>query len=67
MQLLKYVLLIIAVIGQITGFVLLFINMKKAVLFFIIYAVSFVLLMALFIMERLKEKKEEEDNDYRDY
>jgi membrane protein implicated in regulation of membrane protease activity len=67
MQLLKYLLLIIAVVGQITGIVFLFINIKKAAIFFIIFAIAFVLLIALFVKERLKEKKEEDANDYRDY
>jgi membrane protein implicated in regulation of membrane protease activity len=64
---LKYSLLVIAFIGQIAGIAFLFIHIKTAVTFFIIYAVAFVLLMAWLVKERLDEKKEEEDNDYRDY
>jgi membrane protein implicated in regulation of membrane protease activity len=64
---LKYSLLVIVFIGQIAGITFLFIHIKTAVTFFIIYAVAFVLLMAWLVKERLDEKKEEEDNDYRDY
>ncbi|HZG61637.1 MAG TPA: hypothetical protein VEY68_14370 [Anoxybacillus sp.] len=67
MQMFKYLLLVITVIGQIVGIVFLFINIKASVMFFIIYAVAFVLLIVLFMKERLEEKKEEDDNDYRDY
>jgi membrane protein implicated in regulation of membrane protease activity len=67
MKMFKYLLLAIAVIGQIAGIGFLFINIKAAATLFMIYAVAFVLLIVLFVKERLEEKKGEDDNDYRDY
>jgi hypothetical protein len=66
-QLLKYILFIAAVVGQLIGMVLLFVDQKKAVLFFIVYGVALGLLLMLLIVERRKEKKEDDERDYRDY
>jgi len=67
MRILKPLLLAIAVIAQLTGVVYLFIHIETAIMLFIVYGAAFVLLIGVLVKERLKEKKEEEDHDYRDY
>ncbi|MBO8156885.1 MAG: hypothetical protein H0Z32_10525 [Bacillaceae bacterium] len=67
MNALKYTFLIASIICQITGFVFLFIDVQKGVLLFLTSIVFFLLIIALFIYERQKEKEEEDRNDYRDY
>ncbi|MFC3883840.1 hypothetical protein ACFOU2_10130 [Bacillus songklensis] len=67
MQLLKYIFFIIAIVGQLAGIVLLFIDKQKALGFFIIYGIGLVLLLVVLMIERKKEKKEEDEHDYRDY
>jgi hypothetical protein len=66
-QLLKYIFFIIAVVGQLTGMVLLFIDKQKAVTFFIAYGIGLALLLIVLVIERRKEKKEDDERDYRDY
>jgi hypothetical protein len=66
-QLLKYIFFIVAVVGQLTGMVLLFIDKQKAVTFFIAYGIGLVLLLIVLVIERRKEKKEDDERDYRDY
>lgn len=64
---LKSLFLLFTALFQGIGIIFLFISIKWAILFFISYGISVVILFSLFIKERLKEKKEEEENDYRDY
>ncbi|WP_242634626.1 hypothetical protein [Bacillus timonensis] len=63
----KYIVLLIAVIGQIVGIVFLFIDISKALTFYAFYMVAIVLLFALLVWERKREKEEDDENDYRDY
>jgi membrane protein implicated in regulation of membrane protease activity len=63
----RYFLLIAAILGQMIGYMLLFVNVKLALLFFVIYAVMLVILLLLLMKERKKEKREDDQNDYRDY
>lgn len=63
----KYIVLMIAIVGQIVGIVFLFIDISKALTFYAFYMVAIVLLFALIVWERKHEKKEDDENDYRDY
>ncbi|TKC18121.1 hypothetical protein [Robertmurraya kyonggiensis] len=63
----KQFLILIAVIGQILGIILLFVHMTAAIVSFIIYGLACATLFILLIVERMKEKEEENEHDYRDY
>ncbi|MCC3355392.1 hypothetical protein [Bacillus sp. REN16] len=63
----KYIVLMIAIVGQIVGIVFLFIDISKALTFYVFYMVAIVLLFALLVWERKREKEEDGENDYRDY
>ncbi len=63
----KYIVLMLATVGQIVGIVFLFIDISKALTFYAFYMVAIVLLFALLVWERKREKKEDDENDYRDY
>ncbi|WP_449620481.1 hypothetical protein [Robertmurraya sp. Marseille-Q9965] len=63
----KQFLILIAVFGQILGIILLFVHMKTAIVTFIIYGLACATLFILLIVERVKEKEEEDEHDYRDY
>ncbi|MED3881167.1 hypothetical protein [Priestia megaterium] len=63
----KYILLIVAVAGQIIGFLFLFINVVAAFIFYGFYILTFITLLLLFIWDRKKEKDKEEFDDYTDY
>ncbi len=63
----KQFLILIAVFGQIIGIILLFVHMKTAIVTFIIYGLACATLFILLIVERVKEKEEEDEHDYRDY
>ncbi|WP_449539267.1 hypothetical protein [Ferdinandcohnia sp. Marseille-Q9671] len=63
----KYIVLTIAVVGQIIGLVYLFIDIKRAITFYSFYMVAIVLLFALLVWDRKREKEEDDQNDYRDY
>ncbi|MED4017454.1 hypothetical protein [Sutcliffiella cohnii] len=67
MDLIKYILLITAIAGQILGIVLVFINLIWAGVFYALYFVALLVLSILFIIERKKEKEEDDQNDYSDY
>jgi len=67
MKNLKYIMLSVATIGQIVGIIFLFINFKIAIGFYLCYLLALVILFWLLIRERVKEKKEDEENDYRNY
>ncbi|MBU8880046.1 hypothetical protein BGM26_13775 [Bacillus sp. FJAT-29790] len=64
---LKQLFLLIAVGGQLIGLVMLFINLKAAILFYALYAVMVVAIFVLLFIERKKEKEEDDRNDYRNY
>ncbi|MFP7735527.1 hypothetical protein ACLHDF_19310 [Priestia aryabhattai] len=63
----KYILLIVAIAGQIIGFLFLFINVVAAFIFYGFYILTFITLLLLFIWDRKKEKDKEEFEDYTDY
>jgi ABC-type transport system involved in cytochrome bd biosynthesis fused ATPase/permease subunit len=67
MKKLKQILLLAATGGQLLGIAMLFINMKAAIIFYILYALLILALFIVLIIERKKEKEEDERNDYRDY
>lgn len=67
MEKLKYISLYSVVITQVTGIIFLFINIKIALTLFLAYFISIVVLIITFIKIRLDEKKEDDNNDYRDY
>lgn len=63
----KYIVLLIAIIGQIVGILFLFIDISRAITFYTFYMVAIVLLFAILVWERKREKEEDDQNDYRDY
>ncbi|KAF0817951.1 MULTISPECIES: hypothetical protein [unclassified Cytobacillus] len=67
MKRLKQILLLAATGGQLLGIAMLFINIKAAIMFYILYALLIIALFIVLIAERKKEKEEEEKNDYSDY
>ncbi len=54
----KYILLIVAVAGQIIGFLFLFINVVAAFIFYGFYILTFIMLLLLFIWDRKKGKRQ---------
>lgn len=60
-------LLLVVVITQILGIVLLFINVKAAIFTFIVYGLAILAVFILLIVNRIKEKEEDDENDYRNY
>jgi membrane protein implicated in regulation of membrane protease activity len=67
MKRLKLLLVPFAGLCQILGIALLFINIKIAIGVFILYAVALVTIFILLINDRRKEKREDDENDYRNY
>lgn len=67
MDRLKYSLLITSILLEVIGMIFLFINLKVAVVCFIGFAIFFLLLLYVFIKERINEKKGENEDDYRNY
>jgi ABC-type transport system involved in cytochrome bd biosynthesis fused ATPase/permease subunit len=67
MEKLKKLLLAVALIGQVVGIVLLFFNVLLAVIFYILYGMAIIALFIVLIMERDKEKEEDDKSDYSDY
>lgn len=67
MKRLKLLLVPLAGLCQILGIVLLFINIKMAIVVFFLYAIALVTLFISLINDRRKEKREDEENDYRNY
>ncbi len=63
----KLLLILLIVILHIAAFGLLIYSLKWALIVFALYGITVVLLLILFIKERLKEKKEEDQYDDRDY
>lgn len=64
---LKQLLLLITVVGQFLGIVMLFFNVAAAVLIFILQGVAILAIFIVLIVERIKEKEEDDENDYRNY
>jgi membrane protein implicated in regulation of membrane protease activity len=67
MKRLKLLLLPLAGLCQILGIILLFVNIKMAIALFIMYGIALVTIFILLINDRRKEKREDEENDYRNY
>ncbi|WP_456276088.1 hypothetical protein [Bacillus sp. AK128] len=64
----KYILISLLIISQLAGFFFLVQQQfVTAIICFILNGLALVLLLITLIRDRVKEKKEEEDNDYRDY
>ncbi|CAM3514119.1 hypothetical protein [Cytobacillus oceanisediminis] len=67
MKRLKQMLLLTATGGQLLGIAMLFINIKAAIMFYILYAVMIFAIFIVLLAERRKEKEEDDRNDYRNY
>ncbi|MGD6855394.1 hypothetical protein [Bacillus infantis] len=67
MNTLKQLLLFTALGGQLLGLAMIFISLKAAVLFYASYAIFIIALLIMVGWERNKEKKEENEHDYRHY
>jgi membrane protein implicated in regulation of membrane protease activity len=67
MKRLKLLLLPLAGLCQILGVILLFVNIKMAIVLFIVYGIALVTIFILLINDRRKEKREDDENDYRNY
>ncbi|MBM7621609.1 Sec-independent protein secretion pathway component TatC [Bacillus tianshenii] len=67
MEKLKKLFMAVALIGQVVGIVLVFVDVLLAVIFYILYGLAVVALFIVLIMERDKEKEEDDKNDYSDY
>ena len=63
----KSLLLFIVTVGQLVGVGLFFVNIVVAIYFYAFVVVAFITLMILLIIERVNEKKEDDEHDYRDY
>ncbi|TWI56018.1 hypothetical protein [Halalkalibacter nanhaiisediminis] len=63
----KYLLIVLAVIGQLSGIVLSFIKLEWALMMFSVYGIALIVLLVVFILDRKKEKKEEINYDDCDY
>ncbi|MFE8696247.1 hypothetical protein ACFYKT_07755 [Cytobacillus sp. FJAT-53684] len=64
---LKRIVLLLAGAGQLLAIVLLFIDLKTAILFYLVYAVLILVIFVILLIERKKEKEEDDRNDYRNY
>ncbi|MED3551419.1 hypothetical protein ACTHO0_00575 [Cytobacillus praedii] len=67
MGIIKRIFLLIAGLGQILAIILLFINLKAAVIFYLINILLIVGVVIVLLIERIKEKEEDDRNDYRNY
>ena len=63
----KYLLIILAVIGPVSGIFVFFINLEWALLLFSIYGIALIILLVVFVLDRKKEKQEEINYDDCDY
>lgn len=63
----KQLLIVVAAICQVLAVVLLFVHIPSAIVLLVIYALALFVIFVLLIMERIKEKKEDDENDYRNY
>ncbi|MFC5735817.1 hypothetical protein [Cytobacillus gottheilii] len=67
MQRMKQWLLWLALLGQLVCFVMLFIHIWTAIIFYILYFAAVIILIIVLIAERKKEKEEDDQNDYHNY
>ncbi|GAE36264.1 hypothetical protein JCM9157_3423 [Halalkalibacter akibai JCM 9157] len=58
---------VLVVLFQLTGIALLFFDWQWAIIAFVLYGITVVILITVYIVERRKEKKEEIDYDDCDY
>ncbi|MRX71507.1 hypothetical protein GJU40_04870 [Bacillus lacus] len=63
----KLPLFLAAASAQVLGIIFLFIYIPLSIAFFIAYGVLLFALLVVFIKQRMQEKKEDDNNDYRDY
>ncbi|WP_408009380.1 hypothetical protein ACJROX_03420 [Pseudalkalibacillus sp. A8] len=63
----KSLILLLTVVIQGAAVVFLFISLWVSILLFIIYGIAILALFILTVVERIKEKEEEKNNDYSDY
>ncbi|TFB22767.1 hypothetical protein E3U55_05895 [Filobacillus milosensis] len=63
----KYLIILLTVTSQIGAIVAIFFNVTLAIALAIIYGISLISLITIFIVERRKEKKEEINYDDFDY
>lgn len=63
----KNLYLIVGILAQLGGYLFLFIHLVTAVFLFVISFLAFLSIFVYLIIERRKEKKEDEENDYRNY
>lgn len=64
---LKQLLLSLSVLGQLLGFGILFFNITAGILIFILSGLAMLAIFIVLIVERIKEKEEDDENDYRNY
>jgi hypothetical protein len=67
MGIIKRLFLLIAGVGQLLAIILLFINLKAAIVFYLIYILLIFGILIVLLIERTKEKEEDDRNDYRNY
>lgn len=59
--------LLVTAISQGAAIVFLFINVWVSILLFVLYGLTMLGLFLLLVVERMKEKEEDDKNDYSDY
>ncbi|MFS0878496.1 hypothetical protein [Metabacillus niabensis] len=67
METMKKISMMTAVFTQISGIIFLFVQVKIALCLFLLYGISLLMLFLVLIKQRLDEKREDEQNDYRNY
>ncbi|WP_102348521.1 hypothetical protein [Bacillus sp. Marseille-P3661] len=67
MSKLKYLFIFLIIIFQFSAIFSLFLNKTFAIFLFICYGLSIIGLIAIYVKERIKEKREEDEHDYSDY
>ncbi|WP_261134564.1 hypothetical protein [Bacillus sp. Marseille-Q3570] len=63
----KSLILLLTIVFQGAAVVFLFFNFWVSILLFVIYGIAILALFILLIIERIKEKEGENNNDYSDY
>ncbi len=63
----KSVILLLTVVSQGAAIIFLFINFWVSIMLFLLYGGAMLVLFILLIIERIREKEEEDQNDYSDY
>ncbi len=67
MERMKKISMMTAVFTQISGIIFLFVQVKIALCLFLLYGISLLVLFSVLIKQRMDEKREDEQNDYRNY